>query len=373
MRVVFDHQCFQDQAAGGVSRYASRLVEALRASPGVTVTGWAGWHLARPPAGFGGRRVGTRWLSGMTAISRLARLGNAIRFERWARRREAEVYHATYYRSFRVPEGWARVVTAHDCIHELFPDTGGNELAMKREAFARADAIICVSERTRADVIKYYGVREDKLAVVHHGGGLGVAAGGAAGAAGAAPLRERPYVLYVGRRDGYKNFELLLRLWAEEPSLREACDLVCVGGEPGSQAMRQAGIVWVERASDAELAQWYAAATALVYPSRYEGFGLPVLEAMEAGCPVITTRCGAIPEAAGDAACYCDPDDGREWAGAIRRLLTHGDERAIWAARGRQRAGRFSWSRCAGETLAVYEKARTERARARAEKGGTRR
>jgi len=354
MRIVFDHQCFQDQAEGGVSRYVVSLVAALRARPGVDVAGWAGWHQGRAPGGFGGRRIARRWLEGMGLASRLARLGNAVRFSAWARGVQAEVYHASYYRSLRVPEEMARVVTAHDCIHERFPGTGGNELAMKRVMFARADHVICISECTRADVIRFYGVPEAKVTVVYHGGGF---SGGAGWKTRELKVGGRPYVLYVGKRGGYKNFEVLRRLWAADRGLREACDLVCVGGERGESRCAVEGIKWVEPASDTELVEWYEGALALVYASKYEGFGLPVLEARSAGCPVVTTRGGAIPEVAGEAALYCDADEPREWGEVVGRLLKCDGERAEWAARGRSQASKFSWARCAEGTVAAYSKA----------------
>lgn len=360
MRVVFDHQCFQDQAEGGVSRYVTSLVTALRGQSGVDVAGWAGLHQGRAPEFFGGRRTDGRWLEGMGVVSRLTRFANTVGFAAWAHGSAGEVYHATYYRCPRVPSRMARVVTAHDCIHERFPGTGGNEAVLKREAFAQADHIICISECTREDVMRFYGIPEEKLSVVYHGAGYGPRLD--MSAAGAMRV-SRPYVLYVGTRGGYKNFEVLRRLWASDQGLRAACDLICLGGERDELTVGIPGLRHIVRVSDTELLAWYKGAVALVYPSKYEGFGLPVLEAMSAGCPVLTTRCGAIPEVAGGAACYCDPDDSREWGEAIGRLLTRGGERAEWTAKGLVQARMFSWARCAESTVQVYVKALAARDR----------
>jgi glycosyltransferase involved in cell wall biosynthesis len=166
--------------------------------------------------------------------------------------------------------------------------------------------------------------------------------------------RERPYILYVGRRRFYKNFAVLAAAFTRSADLRAQYDLICVGGEV--DVAEQLADVRYERveASDAELAGLYAGAVAFVYSSRYEGFGLPLIEAMSCGCPVITTRGGSLEEIAGDAAEYFEPDSSDELIEAIQRVTRDRLLRARLIAAGRHRAAGFTWDRCVEATLSVY-------------------
>jgi len=261
------------------------------------------------------------------------------------------LFHSTYY---RVPAARRTpcVTTVHDFAYERFARgiRAVVHARQKRSAILRADAIICVSERTREDLAHYISDRVAARAVV--------VPNGVSEAFGQLPdAVPRPQVIYVGQRGGYKNFVGAVRAISALPEL----ELRCVGGGPftsGEQALLDRHLpgraCWLGYLSDAELNAEYNRALCLLYPSKFEGFGIPVVEAMRAGCPVVGVRAGAVPEVAGDAAVLTEQGDPDELIAALTML---GDpaRRTQLVHRGLLRAQQFSWQRTYEGTRTVYE------------------
>ena len=239
------------------------------------------------------------------------------------------------------------------------------ERATIRPALRRAAVLPCISQATRDDLLRRFPVAAGKTVAIP------LAADGAfaAAKAGDVPARhglDRPYLLAVGTLEPRKNLERLVAAWNRLPaSLRERHALALVGprgwdDEPILRAAAASGARLLGRVSDSDLAALYAGCAAFAYPSLYEGFGLPVLEAMSAGAPVVTSNVSSLPEVAGDAAMLVDPRDEVAIAAALERLLTDPVLAAELRARGRRRAVAFSWERCARETRdLLYRVART--------------
>ena len=172
----------------------------------------------------------------------------------------------------------------------------------------------------------------------------------------------RPYLLYVGSRGGYKNFEALILAFASSSYLRSDFSVMCFGGGafiPDELALfrqLQLSDAHVRQISgnDEMLASMYKNAAAFVYPSLYEGFGIPPLEAMSLGCPVICGNTSSIPEVVGDAGEYFDPNDTESMRVAIETVLQSTGWSQELVAKGHARRLLFSWQRCASETLDVY-------------------
>ncbi|WKW12476.1 glycosyltransferase family 1 protein [Pseudogemmatithrix spongiicola] len=261
------------------------------------------------------------------------------------------LFHSTYYRvpaSRRTP----CVTTVHDFVYERF--VGGLRTAVharqKRAAILRADAIICVSESTRQDLAHYVGHRAaERAAVVHNGV--------ADGFRPSVDAVVQPQVLFVGQRGGYKNFVGAVQALEALPDLA----LRCVGGGPftaAEQALVDRCLPgrarWLGHLSDEQLNSEYNSALCLLYPSCFEGFGIPVLEAMRAGCPVVAVRAGGVPEAAGDAALLTERGDPDELRAAVASLFD-ARRRSELVARGLVQAARFGWERSYHGTRAVYE------------------
>lgn len=278
--------------------------------------------------------------------------------------RDAGLFWAPQYNAPLLYRG-QMVVT----IHDVLPATrtqlvwGAHRRAAARLALRqigrRAAAILCVSAFTADELARVTGRRHPALHVVRSG----VASDWFHIPPGPRP-HPRPYFLAVGDVKPQKNYPALLRAHA---SLAAALphDLVIVGrtegfvsGDPGAVRLaRDAGgrVVFAGRVPHDALRQYYRHAEALVFPSLYEGFGLPPLEAMAAGVPVIASSAAAIPEVCGDAALYCDPHRPADIAAAMRRLAGSSELRAELVEKGRARARRFTWERAAAETWAVME------------------
>lgn len=269
------------------------------------------------------------------------------------------------------------VTTAHDLMYLhhpqfLHPKWTARLLRGTERLARRADLWICVSEHTRADLVRHFGVARGRTAVVPHGvDGAFFAAGAAPEAARAAAERHglgtAPYLLFVGSVEPKKNLPALLDAYGRALAGGLRCSLAVAGraawGMPEADAAlaRHPGlrehVRWLGFVPQPDLAPLVAGARALALPSRYEGFGMPVLEAMAAGTPVICSDRGALPEVAGGAALLHDPDDVARLSGLIARVDEDDALCENLRARGRERAAPFTWRRCAERTADAYRMA----------------
>jgi glycosyltransferase involved in cell wall biosynthesis len=276
-----------------------------------------------------------------------------------------DIVHETHYSSRRMaPKGVKVVLTVYDMIPERFRDDFSMSDSTRRDtalAVARADHVICISEHTRQDVIELLGVDSAKTSVIH----LGFTVVRQGESEERADATARPYLLYLGYRGArYTNSDGLLRAYASSPVLRNDFELIYFGG--GGLTNREKNLIQrlglslqrVRHVSgdDAKLARYYRSASAFVYPSLYEGFGIPPLEAMSFDCPVACSGVSSIPEVVGDAGEMFDPYDVDSMRMAIERVVGDDALRKCLIARGRERIKQFSWKRCAQETLDVYRR-----------------
>ncbi|OGV67989.1 MAG: hypothetical protein A2498_01955 [Lentisphaerae bacterium RIFOXYC12_FULL_60_16] len=266
------------------------------------------------------------------------------------------------------------VVTLHDMIPMLFPEATPKarktRLAplyrfLMRQIARRADGIITVSRASRNDITRILRIPARQTGKVH------VIYNGVESKfqpppdPPVMPTPDRPgRLLYVGRADPYKNLTVLVRAVAKARTLCPFPIRLSIAGSPDprypeAQALANSlGITdivhWTGYLSDADLVRTYQQSDLLVHPSRYEGFGLQVLEAMASGLPVLSSNAASLPEVAGDAAVLLEPDDEDGFAVHLTRLLADPAERARLRARGIEQARRFTWERTATETLTLY-------------------
>lgn len=263
---------------------------------------------------------------------------------------EAQVFHSSYYRKPDV-HGVPNVVTVHDFIYERH-QRGIRRMVhslQKAVAIRAAQTVICVSESTRKDLTHYIGeVPGQNVVVIHNGVSKTFH-----------PLGDlsppKPYVLFVGERNGYKNFKLAARAMTFLADL----DLICVGGGKlserevaGLPAQTSGRIKHAGYVDDQSLNRLYNEAVCLLYLSSYEGFGIPVIEAMRAGCPVVSLNCDAVVEVGGEALTIVPVSDPKAVAEGVN--LTRSSVRTEIVARGMAISSRYDWETTHRQTLEVY-------------------
>ncbi|WP_102417699.1 glycosyltransferase family 1 protein [Mycobacterium sp. 4858] len=359
MKVAFDHQIFSFQRYGGVSRYFFELASRLP-TYGIEAPVVAPLHVNNYLKGDAARRL-TRGkyvpytFGGIPVVPIVNRFAAPLAW----RGVNADIIHETYFAEKAFGKGRRRVVTMYDMIYELFPNEFPDATRVtgaKRAAVNRADHVICISENTRRDLVRLFDIDPARTSVVHLGYSMTTETDTLEQDNGERGLS----LLYVGNRRGYKNFSTLLQAYGSSPVLQEF-ELIAFGGPPllpdEHKEISRLGItdrVRHESGSDQELAARYRAATAFVFPSKYEGFGLPPLEAMNHGCPVVCSNAGSIPEVVGDAGSYFDPNSPEELRTALERVVTTQGMRDDLRAHGYARLAAFSWDKCAAETARIY-------------------
>ncbi len=360
MKIAFDPQIFMMQEYGGVSRYFCSLVSALSSHHDVEAKIFAPLHINSYLSGLPPKLVSGQRIRLIPKTGRLCIAINQVLVRPVMRRFHPDIVHATYFSpNSYAPKSARRVVTVYDMIHERFSGMFSKRdrtSEWKRQVTQRADHVICISENTRKDLLELTGLPPEKVSVAYLGFDALIPDNTAVDAS------SRPFMLYVGHRYGYKNFDTFIRAYASSPWLCNNYDVVCFGG--GAFTKDEANLfvelglaaekVVQRRGSDAKLAAYYRDAAVFVYPSLYEGFGIPLLEAMSLNCPVVCANTSSIPEVAGGAAEYFDPRDMNSIRSAIELVLNSSEKSAYMIREGQLRCAQFSWERCAEKTLAIY-------------------
>ena len=267
-----------------------------------------------------------------------------------------DIYHATNMVR-RAPSRARLTATVHDLTSRLMPEhhTPANIRAdgvFAERILKRAAGLIAVSENTRQDAIRILGIAPERIRTIY--------SGIAPEYFDARPTpRARPYALYVGTIEPRKNLTVLLDAWsALQPALRAEFDLVIAGPEGWNSAATLARVrsetIYLGYVPEQNLPGLFAGATLFVYPSLYEGFGFPVVQAMAAGVPVLTSNTSCLPEVTAGAAVLVDPRSVTEMNAALTRLLESATERVRLSAAGRARANDFQWPACAEASLDFF-------------------
>ena len=386
MRVLYNDGGFIE-SHGGVSRYYTEILKHFPKDVSWTLalSSTSNYYLQKPPFSIPPHRqsvqdfihetLHNRSFPGVSHLYKmLARvfpssfpsgeLANDRLFKRLVREGNFDLLHITDpHPHFNV---WSDVVgrkpivaTVVDLIPELF---GGSSRIrrMRQRLFHDASHVIAISENTKKDLVRLYGVPESKVSVIY----LGHQEGNNADEI--PELKGLKYILFVGKREGYKNAELFFRALA--PLLREnrSLHIVCTGHP---FAFHEHELLMREGISDQVLQLFipdgamgnaFSHAVCFVYPSRYEGFGIPILDAFSAGCPVVLSRSSCFPEIAGEAALFFDPDDKEDLQAAVASLCSDISLRNRLVAFGHERVKQFSWERCANETSSIYRQVISE-------------
>jgi glycosyltransferase involved in cell wall biosynthesis len=363
MKIAFDHQVFTMQRFGGISRYfcelATQLIK-LDQEVKIFAGGYQNYYLSN---------LSKDWVKGKSFSSYPPKSGTLFNLINHYLTRyqinsfDPDIIHETYYSFSNAAKGKTpRVVTVYDMIHELFPESFKKNDPLpnyKKNALKRANHIISISHSTKRDLINLLDIPAEKISVIHlasnplpiHNRDLNV-------------VNHTPYFLFVGARSGYKNFDFLVKGLANSNRLKNEFDVIAFGGgrfsNQENQLISDLGFkknqIRQVSGPDDLLASLYQSASAFIYPSIYEGFGLPPLEAMSLNCPVVSSNSSSMPEVIGDAGEFFSPVDMEEMINAIELVAFSEERRKDLIAKGKLRLHNFSWAMTANQTLDVYSK-----------------
>jgi glycosyltransferase involved in cell wall biosynthesis len=358
MKILFDHQTFTHQDFGGISRYIYEVIKEFKSYKNLDT---------ECPIIFSNNEYikqrtlipHTRFFPHlkMNVKVNLMVLLNQLKSIRVFKKADFDIFHPTYYDPYYIDFKTKKpiVITCLDLIHEKFIQHDLKTLSHKKKTLLRADKILAISQSTKNDLIDYYKLPADKITVTH----LASSIKPAKNQVGSYP--SDPYFLYVGTRRQYKNFVFFISAISPLVKAKSNLQVFCAGGDKFTkeelELFKELNIldkVRLESASDQNLQKLYSRATAFFYPSLYEGFGIPILEAMNSGCPVAASNVSSIPEVGGDAICYFDPLDKSSIYDVAKSLLEDEPLRQRLKEKGYQRAKKFSWKKTTEETYQSY-------------------
>ncbi|HRP92930.1 MAG TPA: glycosyltransferase family 1 protein [Ignavibacteriaceae bacterium] len=365
VKVLFDHQCFVQQQYGGVSRYHYQLIKelnklkdvksilSLKYSNNFYINEDKSFEVKKffPNHKFYFKRTILDYINRLSTIPNL-------------KKGDYDIFHPTYFGTYFLKHLNAKpfIVTVYDSIHEKYPEIINSidrTLEYKKEIISKANLILAISNSAKNDLINIYKIPAEKIKVVYLAASINK---NFALSKEQLSLPEK-YILFVGNRDFYKNFKNFIQAIA--PLLKEQKDLFLISAGGGGfsndeikyfRSMQIENKVIYKNADDASLATLYSNALAFIFPSLYEGFGIPALEAMNCDCPVIMSNTSSLPEVGGDAAIYFEPNDIEDIKNKIAKVIFDKELRKELIEKGKIQRSKFSFEKTAKETLEVYEK-----------------
>ncbi len=356
--VLYDSQVFDMQRFGGISRYFCEIIKRLNIASDITVRYSINYYLTA--YNLGKHRIPLpRFIFKhyrKQCINKNKKLGKAI-----LSKDNEYLFHPTYYDPYFLKYIGNRpyVITVHDMIHEKFPfyfSDAEKVIKQKKEVISNANRIIAISENTKKDIIELLHINPDKIDVIYHSTSMKRYNDKYSLQL---PLR---YILFVGDRAPYKNFERFIE--AISLVLPQYKDLSVVCTTPSFnkkedtliQNLNLTDRIHQIKASDKELSELYSRAELFVFPSLYEGFGIPILEAYACQCPVALSNTSCFPEIAGKAGIYFDPYSPNSIANSIMEILNNEKTKAQLINEGNKRLELYSWEKAALKTENVYKK-----------------
>ena len=364
MKVLYDHQIFTSQIYGGISRYFFELIKYFKNDDEIK------YELSL-------KYSNNYYLKKLNNLSykaflenysfrgkyRLLNIINKKVSKKAIYEGNYDIFHPTYYDSYFLDYIGRKpfVLTIYDMTHEIYSDIFPlkDKTSKRRKLLAqKAAKIIAISKNTKKDIIRFFSIDENKIEVIYLANSIN-------------PSKStvdinidlpKKYILFVGSRDGYKNYDLFIEAIA--PLLVENNELkvVCVGGgnfkEIEKEKFKKLNIInkiFQYSVSDNVLAYVYQKAIAFVFPSLYEGFGIPILESFASGCPVICSKTSSLPEVAGDAVVYFDPTDKLSMLDSIEKVIYNDELKKQLIDKGIEREKEFAWKKTADKTKKIYE------------------
>ncbi len=364
MKVLYDHQCFSMQEYGGISRYFHHLIKELKKDDEMIVDLSLKYSNNHYIDSDESTRVenflGLNKFKGKKILLEQVNRQESIKT---IKRNDFDIFHPTYYNSYFIKHLGNKpfILTVFDLTHEIFPHIAhrmDKTIKFKKLLAKDAKKIIAISQSTKNDLINLLKVDPEKIEVIHLAASINREM---AVKADDLELPER-YILYVGSRNYYKNFNNVLMAFKELVRNDDSLFLICGGGGQFNEAEMElfkendlSDKILHRHADDVSLATLYSNAILFAFPSLYEGFGIPVLEAMNCNCPMALSNSSSLPEVGGDAAIYFDPNDSKDISNQMSKIIYDNVLRKKIIEKGNTRRENFSWQKTAIETKKLYE------------------
>lgn len=363
MKILYDHQIFTSQKYGGISRYFYELmsefdkIDDIKTNISLVVSN--NHYISEKKYTKHFDLLPNKQFRGKHRILNLFNKTNSI-YE--LKKQNFDLFHPTYYDPYflKYLRDKPFVLTVYDMIHEKFSELfspNDKTTEYKKLLVQKAIKVIAVSQNTKKDLIELFGTDESKIEVIYLGNSMQVDNQKSFNIS-----LPNKYILFVGSRGGYKNFDRFLSSVAPLLVGDEDLHLICVGGGGFSaselakiEAMKIKNQVAQYNLNDDTLAYFYSKASAFIFPSLYEGFGIPILESFACGCPLICSNTSSLPEIAEDGALYFDPYSEESICEAVKKVIYNEGLQMELRKKGFEQLKKFSWEKTAMETKKVYE------------------
>lgn len=361
MKILFDHEIFYQQKVGGVSNYFIHLANEL-INNNLDIKFSCPLHknsyLDQIPNKY---KYGFNIKTFPGSLKFLIEYINCFFTQKIIKNYQPEIIHQTYYSQNNKRNANTKVVcTVYDMINEKFPSLFNSSNAiteMKKKTILNADHILCISQKTKQDLMEIFNINENKISVTLLASTISKKINKNSNL-----LTLKNHLLFVGSRYGYKNFEGFIKAYSSSSFLKNNFKIIAFGGEKFGKIdfevlkknnIKNENVIFLND-KNCNLVDLYKSVSALIYPSLYEGFGLPILEAMEMGCPVISSNGGSLPEVGGSKLKYFNPNQVDSIANTLEQVLNSKKTIDNLIQYGFKRSKEFSWSKCATETICAY-------------------
>lgn len=371
MKILLDPQIFNQQTYGGISRYYAEIFSILSKRKDIEILlplyKSDNTYLKNTDLLIDNKPLNFFYniLSALKISTRSLRKKKSDKLlKRCFEENSYDIFVPTYYDPYFLNQinGKPFVLTVYDMIHELMPQYFENDpynvVEFKSILIKKATKIIAVSNNTKKDILKFYPeIDPDKIEVIYHGSSIRIESN-------VKVNLPASYILYVGSRANYKNFRFLVNALSPLLKANPKLNLLAAGGgEFDDDEMKWIKSLRLEKQiiqksfKENELGYFYQNAELFVFPSLYEGFGIPVLEAMASGCPIILTKQGSFPEIAGEAGIYFDSNSEEDLRDKIQQLLDDKELRADFVKKGLEQVKKYNWKDAAEQCLKIYQEA----------------
>ncbi len=363
MNIIYDFQAFSFQEYGGISNYFFQLIKNISKNEKDNIDIIIRYSNNNYFEELGYSEIlkffpGWRFKGRNEIIKRLNQRNFSQNIKKY---KKIDLFHPTYYDPYflNILPDIPFVLTIHDMTHELFPGSFSKldkTIRNKNILAGRAKRIIAMSESTKRDIVRILKIPETKIDVIYHASSISQSKQ-------KKPSTRLPdkYLLYVGKRNTYKNFSFFLKA---VNTIKEKINIVCAGGGKFNSSeltlikdLELSNRLTQIDVSDDELAYLYSNAFAFIFPSLYEGFGIPILEAFACGCPAVLSARSAFPEIAEDAALFFNPESTESFKKVVERLLNNQSLSDSLISLGYKRLKNFSWEKTAAKTVELYNQA----------------